>query len=226
MLSQRLVRLAAQRLLGIDARGGRALHDDSVRRVQENLDVLDAACEGADATQALARVRGAWTALRGALQAAPEATAMVDVDARAERLREAAERLTDDLEALAGRRALHIVNLCGRQRMHVLRAAKCGLLAALAIAPAVTDAALAELQAALDAFEAAQRELEAAPLASPQIRASLDAVRDEWLRLLAGLRAADPRDGQRALVHASEVLLAHLDELTAAYEHSLQVIMG
>ena len=48
----------------------------------------------------------------------------------------------------------------------------------------------------------------------------------DWLRLLAGLRAADPRDGRRALVHASEGLLAHLDELTAAYENSLQVIMG
>jgi hypothetical protein len=197
-----------------------------VRRVQENLDVLATACEGTGATRALAKARAAWTALRGALQAAPEAPAMADVDARAERLRVAAEQLTDELEALAGRRALHIVNLCGRQRMHVLRVAKCELLAALAITPAVTGAALAERQAALDAFEAAQRELEAAPLTSPQIRASLDAVRDEWMRLLGGLRAVDPRDGQRALVHASEVLLAHLDELTAAYEHSLQVIMG
>jgi hypothetical protein len=78
----------------------------------------------------------------------------------------------------------------------------------------------------LDEFEAAQRELERTPLRSPDIRAALAAVGDEWLRLLGGLRAAQTADGRRALVHASETMLERLDTLTNAYEHSLQVILG
>lgn len=224
MLSQRLVRLAAQRLLGVDPKGARALQDESLRRVQDNLDALAGPCEGTPAEAAYAATVGAWTALRGSLAHGPELPGLAEADARAEALREAAEALTSELESVSGRRALQVVNLCGRQRMHVQRVAKCALVASLR--PEASATVLAAMQASMDAFEAAQRELEATPLSSPQIRQSLTGVRDEWLRLLAGLRAADPRDGQRALVHASEVLLSRLDELTVAYEHSLQVIMG
>ncbi len=80
--------------------------------------------------------------------------------------------------------------------------------------------------AALDEFETAQRALEQAPLSSPEIRATQAQVREEWLRLLAGLRAHETADGRRAVVHASETMLDRLDALTAAYEHSMQVIMG
>jgi nitrate/nitrite-specific signal transduction histidine kinase len=132
---------------------------------------------------------------------------------------EAAEGLTEALQAAAGRRALHIVNQCGRQRMRAQRIAKDCLLAAAAHHPSCHDLAL-------DAFEAAQKELEQAPLTSPEIRTTLAQVRDEWLRLLGGVRAAQTGDGRRALVLASEAILEHLDALTAAYEHSFQVIMG
>lgn len=224
MLSQRLVRLAAQRLLGIDPKGARALQAESLQRLKENLEMLATACAGTSAQSQVAGTRALADALRVALDAANDPVALRAADERAEALREAADALTEAVEAVAGRRSLHIVNTCGRQRMHVQRAAKCGLLASVDTPHA--DESLAALQAALDEFESHQRELESAPLTSPQIRESLQAVRDEWLRLLGGLRATDPRDGCRALVHASEVLLGHLDALTAAYEHSLQVIMG
>ena len=145
------------------------------------------------------------------------------VDALAAALLDAAERLTEALQEAAGRRALHIVNQCGRQRMRVQRLAKECLL----------DAAHPELEAlptrhdkALDAFEAALAELEEAPLSTPEIRTSLAQVRDHWLRLLGGLRSVETEDGRRALVQASEAILERLDTLTAAYEHSLQVIMA
>jgi len=224
MLSQRLVRLAAQRLLGVDPKGARVLQAESMQRLQDNVDVLAAVCAGTEAAGAFAVTLKAWSALQASLAHGPELPGLGEADTRADALREAAESLVEALERLGGRRALHVVNVCGRQRMHVQRAAKCALVASLRPEAAGPD--LMALQGSLDAFEQAQRELEEAPLSSPQIRASLEGVRDEWLRLLGGLRAQDPRDGQRALVHASEVLLARLDELTAAYEHSLQVIMG
>ena len=139
---------------------------------------------------------------------------------------DAAERLTEALQEAAGRRALHIVNQCGRQRMRVQRIAKESLLAATSPPTPRPQALLLRQEAALDAFEAVQRELEEAPLTSPEIRATLAGVRDEWLRLLGGVGASGTSAGRRALVQASEALLVRLDSLTAAYEHSFQVIMG
>ena len=110
--------------------------------------------------------------------------------------------------------------------MRVQRVAKESLLAALHRSVDEGRSVSLRRDAALDEFERAQRELEQAPLSSAIIRATLVDVRDEWHRLLGGLRNADSSDGRRALVHASEVLLERLDALTAAYEHSLQVMMG
>ena len=139
---------------------------------------------------------------------------------------DAAERSTDALQEAAGRRALHIVNQCGRQRMRVQRIAKESLRPRRCCARATPPRRSRRAGRALDAFEAAQRELERTPLRSPEIRQALAAMRDEWLRLLGGVRAAGtadgpPRAGARERDDARAAGLA-----TAAYEHSLQVIMG
>jgi hypothetical protein len=221
------VRLVAQRLLKMDARACATLLQQSSQRVHDNLETLVRQCDGTTAQAACEQAARRWEALAGQL-AAPriDQAALLRIDARADELLVAAEQLTDALQVAAGRRALRIVNECGRQRMRVQRVAKDSLLAALH--RSATEGATLALRrdAALDAFETAQRALEQAPLSSPDIRATLEQVRDEWLRLLGGLRADETADGRRALVHASETLLERLDALTAAYEHSLQVIMG
>jgi AmiR/NasT family two-component response regulator len=230
MLSQRLVRAAAQRLLKLDERAAAAIEQQSAQRVRDNLEMLVRQCAGTGAQDDCDRAVQRWEALARAL-AAPriDVPALLRLDRCAEDLLSAAERLTDALQRAAGRRALHIVNECGRQRMRVQRVAKESLLAALHRSDAEARALSLRRDAALDEFERAQRDLEQAPLSSALIRATLVDVRDEWLRLLGGLRGAEagePGNGRRALVHASEVLLDRLDALTAAYEHSLQVIMG
>ncbi|HET7835794.1 MAG TPA: ANTAR domain-containing protein [Variovorax sp.] len=217
MLSQRLVRVAAQALAGIDVRRARVLRTQSTERVKHNLDHLAALALGAPATAALDRVRGAWQELETALAARPAASALDAIDARAEALLRAAEALTEALEASGARRALRIVNLCGRQRMRAQRLAKEALLAA----PSQD-----RMATAMDEFEAALRELEAAPLSSPEIRAALAVARDEWLHLLGGVRALDSAEGRASLVRASDALVDTFEQLTAAYEHSLQVIMS
>ena len=143
---------------------------------------------------------------------------------RATALLAAAEDLTQTLQSAAGRRTLHIVNLCGRQRMRVQRIAKDQLLALLDTPLGMEAPTVAA--ALLDEFERALRELEDAPLSSPTIRTALAQVRDDWLRLVAGLRTRDAHAAARAMAQASETLLVRLDVLTQAYENSLQVIMG
>jgi len=225
MLSQRFVRLAAQRLLKIGPRAAAALQEASMSRARENLALLARHCDGTPAALACAEATRCWDALALELGQRLDRAALDRIDAGAAALLAAAEHLTQVLQSAAGRRALHIVNLCGRQRMRVQRLAKDHLLAVLDASPGAT-ATLGPAASLVDEFEQAQCELEAAPLSSPAIRSALAEVREDWLRLVAGLRTRDALSGARAMSHASETLLERLDGLTQAYEHSLQVIMG
>jgi len=222
MLSQRLARLAAQDLSGIDVRRARVLRKESVQRVQSNLDYLDGLALDVRAAHDLAGVRSAWQALAAALGERLAADGLAELDRLADALLRAAESLTDALEASGARRALRIVNICGRQRMRAQRAAKDALLASVL----GQGAAQARLAPTMDEFEAALLELEQAPLSSSEIRATLAQARDEWRLLLGGVRNVDSSEGRMALVRASEALLLRFDQLTDAYEHSLQVIMS
>jgi hypothetical protein len=226
MLSQRLIKLAAQRLAGIDPRRARTLQDEAAQRVQDNLDHLCQASLLASAPKpvadALQAASAAWTELQRALSQRQSAQALAESDRCAMTLLEAAESLTDALEQGGARRALRLVNICGRQRMRVQRVAKDALLAALLGEPARREA-LAPL---LDEFSAALQELERAPLTSAETREALDSARDEWLRLLRGADAADRAEGRALLAASSDALLDAFDRLTASYERSLQVIMS
>ena len=226
MLSQRVVKLAAQRLAGIDVRRARGLQDDAALRAQENLDHLGAlpmvALGPPPLREAVAAADTAWQRLKAAVQQRQGLQALAQIDRRADTLLAAAHALTEALEAQAGRRALHIINLCGCQRMRVQRLAKMALMDHLnGQAPASGP-----LVPLLDEFDAALVVLEQAPLSSAEIRGALADARDEWLRLLQGLRGACGDDSRVALTQSSDVLMETFDRLTVHYEHSLQVIMS
>ena len=111
-----------------------------------------------------------------AARAEPAAlAALTQSDQRAEALLQAADHLTDVLEAHGARRALAVVNLCGSQRMRTQRQAKEALLATL-----LPDAGRAQrLQALVAEFKAVQRRtrtrrcrrLRSAPHSRPHKRA-------------------------------------------------------
>ncbi|KQX86971.1 antitermination regulator [Variovorax sp. Root473] len=222
MLSQRLVRVAAQLAAGIDAQRARVLRTQSTERVQQTLDHLAALDLGPAGVQALGEVQAAWTGLAALLTAKPASQGLAAIDARGEALLSAAESLTDALEASGARRALRIVNICGRQRMRAQRLAKDALLASTLAASASRE----RLLPTMNEFEAALLELERAPLSSPEIRAGLVSARDEWLRLVGGVQALDSAEGRATLVRSSEALVDTFERLTGWYEHSLQVIMS
>lgn len=222
MLSQRLVRVAAQLLAGIDVQRARVLRTQSTERVQQNLDHLATLELGAAGELALGDVQAAWTGLAALLAVKPAPQGLPEIDARGEALLSAAEALTEALEASGARRALRIVNICGRQRMRAQRLAKDALLASTLAASASRD----RLLPTMSEFEAALLELERAPLSSPEIRAGLAAARDEWLRLVGGVQALDSPEGRATLVRSSEALVDTFERLTGWYEHSLQVIMS
>ncbi|HEX6721816.1 MAG TPA: type IV pili methyl-accepting chemotaxis transducer N-terminal domain-containing protein, partial [Burkholderiaceae bacterium] len=215
---QRIVKLLAQRAARIEVRSAAALLAQSRERVQATLAHLHGAALKAAAE--LAAVDAAWRSLEPALDAPAARADLAAADAAAAQLLEAAERLVAAFEAGSGVRSVRIVNLCGRQRMRAQRIVKLALLA-----PAARDGAQA-VEREIAEFEHALDELERAPLTSPDVRAGLLAAREEWLRLLRGLRDAGQTQGRTAMAHSSERLLDHFEALTTAYENSLQVIMN
>lgn len=228
MLSQRLVKLAAQRAAQVEAKAAKTAQAEAAARVQVLLDGLLNANwlprqpgDWPEVRQALQAVTQAWQALQVLLQQRPALSSLRRLDAAAEQLLSESEALVAALEAVAGRRTLSVVNLCGRQRMRVQRLAKLGLLASLGQA----GSSPTDLARLMDEFEDGLRTLEKLPLSSTDIQHGLAAARDEWLRLLRGLRQPDD-SAQATLSHAADRLLAQLDQLTSAYEHSLQVIMA
>ena len=236
MLSQRLVKLAAQRLAGVDAPGARAQQQAAAGRVVDNLLFLDRLKPplgqpqmhlplhpGAPGWAAeLQQVHAAWAAPQALLAQRLGRARLAQADGLAGQLLTAAEALAATLQTSGGRPALQIVNQCGRQRMQVQRLAKEALLAALLAEPA-RQAALPALVLAVDEGLTA---LAGSPLSSPEIRTLLDDARQQWQRLCAVLRHGAGGDGLAVLVHTSDALADRLDQLTDAYEHSLQVIMS
>jgi AmiR/NasT family two-component response regulator len=220
MLSQRIVKLLAQRSARIDVRSAAALLAQSRERVLATLAHLHGVGAALNAAAELSDVNAAWHALEPALDTPAARTDLAAADGAAATLLEAAERLVAAIEAGSGVRSVHIVNLCGRQRMRAQRIVKLALLA-----PAAREGA-APIEREIAEFEHALDELERAPLTSPDVRAGLLAAREEWLRLLRGLHEAGQTQGRTAMAHSSERLLDHFEALTAAYETSLQVIMN
>lgn len=221
MLSQRLVKLMAQRAAGIEARRAKQLQDESAARVDANLARLPALL-GAAHGPALGGLQQAWQELRGLLVGKPTAAVLLRAEAAAQILLQRSEQLTETVAAAGAQQPLRLVNLCGRQRMLSQRLAKQALLADLLSGP--QDPTL--LGAGLSEFEAGLLELEAAPLSNPEIRALLAAVREEWLRLLRSLREAHGPEAAAGLARSSELLLSQLDALTAQYQQSLQTLLA
>jgi len=222
MLSQRLVRVFAQRLAKVGVRRAAELQDESLQRMRENIARLQALVPESLRQTALTGVVAAWESLQAVIEGRLHETAVLQADACAEVLLQAAEHLTRALEVAGGRRVLHVVNLSGRQRMLAQRVAKEAMVAlATARAPASGP-----LCATVDAFEAALQALERAPLSSGLIRASLAAARDEWARMMSSVAAFDDAAERAAAAAASDALVQVFDRLTEHYQRSLEALMG
>ncbi|MEJ6023890.1 type IV pili methyl-accepting chemotaxis transducer N-terminal domain-containing protein [Ramlibacter sp. PS4R-6] len=215
MLSQRLVKLYALACSGTEAASAALLMKQSVARVDENLAHLDKALSAATYGDLLAAARTGWAPLKKMLSAAPAAAQLPDLDARAEAMLQQADALVAALEASGLAATAGVVNVSGRQRMLSQRFAKCALLGS-------SEGA----RAAAAAFEEGMAALAEAPLTSTQIRQGMGDAREAWVRLQEGVRQAGQPAGRLAIASASEELLALFDQLTEAYEHSLQVLLG
>ena len=225
MLSQRLVKLYALRLLEPDAPRHAEQMAETTTRIETAIADLDRGLSRPTFGDLLQAVSDAWQPLRDRVAAPPTAAALTELDGLAEALLLQADRLTGQLETAGLVTTLHVINLSGRQRMLSQRHAKNALLGML-LPPAA--AAVAETERLRSAGELAQAmaALRALPLSTPEIRVLLDEAESHWGEAMRAARSGRPGGGVRSLDAASEALLRSFEQLTDRYERSMQVLMG
>ena len=225
MLSQRIVKLQTLLCTGTERAGSAALLAQSVQRVDANLEHLGRALSKATFGDLLDAVHAVWGPLKAGLGDAPETPRLARLDELAEGLLKGAEQLTTSLEGAGMLTTLHVIIVCGRQRMLSQRLAKQALLAALLPGEAGQTNRTGGAQTVKE-FEETLVYLNRAPLSSADIRASLDSAGAAWQQLTGGLQQADQPAGRLVLASASEALLDAFDRLSELYERSMQILIG
>ena len=224
MLSQQLVKLHALRCAGLDTPPWRSRADTARERAREAIETLSRTLSRPTWGDLLDAVEQAWRRVDALLDAAPARTGLPALDAAAETLLQAAERLTTTLESSSPLPTLAVVNLAGRQRMLWRRRAKQALLGRL-LGGAAASSAAADAAATIGVLEAAQQRLRQAPLSSPGIRAKLDEAQRLLQQQLAALRVpAD--DALEAMAGDSEALLDVFEHLVGQYEQGVHALFA
>lgn len=219
MLSQRYVLVSAAGCAGTSAVAQGALQTvtDTVAQVLSELQRSEVVHPYRDLVGAAAEQWARVVAVQ-----AQGADLWPQLDEAAERLLEAAERLTGCLEAAWPEGRLNVVNLCARQRMLAQRYGKQMALAALGQADAVASAAAAAPTRAQ--FEAALDALRQTPLTSERVRELLAQAARTWRVLLAACHGSPPAwDG---LMGAADELVSVFDALTQQYEQEVHRLIG
>lgn len=226
MLSQRIVKLYALLVVGVEQASSRALLADSRQQGEAIFTALERCLSRPTFGDLLDATAAMWSALRGALDAPVQPGSLVQVQRLGEDLLVQAERLTAAIASVGGAPALQVINVSGRQRMLAQRYAQQALLGQLLAQPPGPLDGHAGASSSAQAFEQGLDYLEALPLATASIRDGLAAARLAWARMLEGAAHADRPQGQVALASASEELLEIFDQLTGTYEHSMQLLTG
>lgn len=226
MLSQRLIKLYLLQLAGTRAVASAELQNQSAQRIDSNMVFLSKGLSQPTFGDLLAQVAQSWRQLKQGLQTEHRASQMLVVDTLAEQLLQEAERLTSVLENAGAVAPLHVLNVAGRQRMLSQRFAKFAVLGMLGDR-AAQQRAMAGMADARESFEQAQNYLNDIPLSSPEIRAGLDTAATLWRQMLASASHLQPgTTGLDQLASASEGLLDAFENLSALYEHSMQMLVG
>ena len=225
MLSQRLVKACALRVLDRGSAGHAEQIDDATRQIDANIAALAKSVSRPTFGDLLDAVAAAWTELQALAATALVAGGLAALDDAAERLLVQADKLTRGLETAGLVTTLHVINVSGRQRMLSQRYAKEALLG-LVLEGDDARAVGASLRRTAETFEQALEHLRGVPLSTGEIRALLGDAERVWHDVAAAARHVGSASGARALDASSDALLALFEQLTDRYERSMQVLMG
>lgn len=217
MLSQRMVKSWCQIGLNVQPNISKAQLDEAMRRFENNLDLLDTPSTTPEARTALAGLRAAWTPLRTALGGIVRQSDAAQLDARAEDVLMAAERLVRVLQNQAASPTSRWVNLAGRQRMLSQRLVKIYMLQQWG----VNSAALRdERERVANEFVGALNTLQQNPANNLLVRTELDNLALQWEWLHTTLVTEGAVSFRLIMAEAGDAVLELADNVTRLYQQS------
>lgn len=219
MLSQRIVKSWCQIGLNVLPAVSKAQLDDAVRTFESNLQALDIATGSPEARNALAGLRAAWSPLRSAAAGVIRQSDAAQLDARAEDVLMAAERLILVMQDQASAPVSRWVNLAGRQRMLSQRLVKVYMLQQWQ----VNNSALRdEIERVQHEFAGALVQMEQRGDNSPVLRTELDNLALQWDWLQTVLATEGAESFRLIMAEGGEAVLQLADRITRLYEQSAQ----
>lgn len=218
MLTQRMAKAYFQLGQQVEPERSRKILEASAGLFDRQLSQLKAYAPTPELKETYGKLDTLWQTYRGLLVAAPpNLDAGRKVMAMSDEVMELANQGVSQLEKLAGSNAGRLVNLAGRQRMLSQRMAKLYQARAWGIGEASTSA---QLDKARQEFTAGLQELGASQANTPQIKISLDLVRQQWFffeNALSKTAGSDIRP-QTAVATTSERILEEMDLVVGLYE--------
>jgi nitrate/nitrite-specific signal transduction histidine kinase len=218
MLSQRMAKAYFQIGQQVDVERSKKILDGSISTFDRQLVELKNFAPTPEIKETYLKLEQSWLAYKdllvGATPSQPNGRKVLDLS---EQVLGLAHQGTVQLEKKSGSTAGRLVNISGRQRMLSQRMAKFYQAIAWGVA---NDNSPAELDKARKEFAAAHQELASAPSNTPQIKDSLELVKQQWMFFENALnqKAGPDKRPQTAVATTSERILEEMETVVAQYE--------
>jgi hypothetical protein len=215
MLSQRIVKSWVQIGLNVQPTISKRQLDESIRGFEQNLRVLEPMINSAEGRNALGGLHLAWAPLRTSVTGVIRQADAALVDARAEDVLMAAERLTRVLQDQATAPASRWVNLSGRQRMLSQRLVKIYMLRQWSVDNArLRD----ELESVQNEFSGALNTMQQHSGNSAAVTEELDKLALQWEWLRTALATEGAESFRLILAEGGDAVLELAHEVTRLYQ--------
>lgn len=213
-LSQRIVKAWCQVGLKVQPEISRAQLDAAVRQFDDNLKALDGQTASAPARKAMDALRAAWTPLRAAAVGPVRQADAAQLDARAEEVWKAAERLTNLLQDETEMPVTRSIHLVDQLRMLAQRLVKIYMLQQWKVDNAALRGEAERVQKEfVDVLARMQQRVHNAAL-----RTELDSIGLQWDWLHTVLLTEGAEAFRLIMAEGGEAVLELADQVTRMYQ--------